>query len=80
VCTGIFTFRTTNDAIIKLRQAKSGATPGGGSAPIPGKIGKAEFAGDLPGVRQGWGSGFLSRGASSHVDEDPIVKQSRSRF
>ncbi len=81
VCMGIFTFRTTNDAIVKLRQAKSGVTPGGGAAPVPGKIGKAEFAGDLPGVRTGWGAGFLSRGqASSDVENDPIVKAAGKRF
>lgn len=77
-CAGVFAFRSTNDAIVKLRQAKSGVTPGGGAAPIPGKISKAEFAGDFGAVRQGWGSGFLTRGQGSDIGEDPIVAAARN--
>jgi hypothetical protein len=68
-CATVYSFRKMNDLMIAMRERKSGATPGGGAAGIPGKIGKASFSGD-----GGWAPGSAKPG---DIGEDPVVAMAR---
>jgi len=69
-CATVYSFRKMNDLMIAMRERKSGITPGGGAAGLPGRIGKATFTGE-----GGWAPG--SARAGSHIGEDPVVTAAR---
>ena len=76
-CSTIYGFRKVNDLVIALKESRSGIVAGGGAAGIPGRIGKAQFAGEDTSTREqgrrAWGSAHMPKGGGSDIGADPLI-------
>jgi hypothetical protein len=66
-CMAVFSFRQTNDALVKMREKKTGATQASNRV-----ISKSSF-----GAEGGWAAGSRASSGSSFAGEDPILAAAR---